>query len=188
MTNLPEWIQAGAAVATLLAALAALVVAAKAPRMAAQFAEQYRRETARDEDRQRLRIGIFTALMRGRRAMLHPDTVAALNLIDVGFIDSQDVRDAWRSFVVASETEPYEAVRQVERFHALIAAVAREVGFAEHLRSDDIRLGYYPLGQGKLDQAAFEQAEETIARRAAAAAIPPSPHTPPAPAADQPTT
>ena len=84
----PEWVQAGAATATLAAAIVATVIAANTPKRAAAFAEQYRREGKAADDRAQLRISVFAALMRCRNQIVHVDAVTALNLVDVAFIDA----------------------------------------------------------------------------------------------------
>jgi hypothetical protein len=53
----------------------------------------------------------------------------------------------------------------VERYHALIEAVSRSMGFTDQIGTFDIRNGYYPDALTKMDQAAIIDAEEKIARR-----------------------
>lgn len=55
----PETISAGAAVLTMVAAVAAMVVAWRAPKMAAQFAENLRRQNEAETERTRLRMMIL---------------------------------------------------------------------------------------------------------------------------------
>lgn len=161
-----DWIQAGAALLTMIAAIAALVIAAKAPRLAAAFAEKYRRESAAEEERQKMRMLVFFSLMKHRVEVLAPDARAAINLVDVAFSDVEDVRDARRLFIQATVAQPYSATAIIERYHAIIEAVARALGY-DSIKGFDVRTGYYPEGVGKLDEAALVEAEEKIARRAA---------------------
>jgi hypothetical protein len=163
-----EWVQAIASVATLGAAAVALIIAAKAPRLAAQFAESYRRDSSIADEKQRMKMMVFTALVKGRRQLMHADTIAALNLLDIAFIDAPEIREAWRGFVDASERKPFEANLLVERYNTILASCSRHLGLYDRLTAEDLRLGYYPEGLGKMDQAAFTEAEDRLARAAAA--------------------
>ena len=165
--SITDWIIAVAATLTMVAAIAALIVAWRAPQMAAQFAEQLRRDDAVESDRAKLRMAIFISLMKSRNQILHREAIDALNLVDVVFADAQSVRRARKSFIEATLEEPSQPVKIVERYHALIDKVAAEVGFSGSIGPSDIQSGYYPRGLGKLDEAALAEAEEKIARAAA---------------------
>ncbi len=169
--SVTDWIQAAASLLTMLAACAALIVAAKAPRLAAKFAEEYRRQSAAEEDRQKLRLGVFSALMKHRSEILAPDARAAINLIDVAFADQPEVRNARRLFIEASLGEPTNPTTIVERYHAMIEAAARAVNLSETITGFDVRSGYYPDAIARLDAAALADAEEKLARRAAEEAL-----------------
>lgn len=164
--SLTDWLGAIAAMLTMLAAGAALVVAWRAPKMAAQFAENLRTANEAANERVKMRLLIFTALMKCRSQLLHQDALAALNMIEVAFPDSQPVRAARKSFIAATLEEPSQPVKIIERYHSLIDKVATEVGFGTTVGPSDIQSGYYPLGIGKLDEAALADAEDKIARRA----------------------
>jgi hypothetical protein len=164
--SITDWVQAGAALLTMIAAIAALTIAAKAPRLAAKFAEQYRRQNAAEEERQRFRLNVFMALMKHRSEILAADARAAINLVDVAFADDLQVRNARRLFIEATTAEPYNATTIVERFHALIEAVTRAMDMGS-LTGFDVRSGYTPSYIVKLDEAAIVEAEEKIARREA---------------------
>jgi hypothetical protein len=103
--------------------------------------------------------------MKGRSAIAHQDTLAAINLLDVAFIDAKDVRDARSSFMAAATAQPFSADRLVERFHSLIIAVVREMGLNQSITPADIQQGYYPTVLSKLDEGALAEAEEKIARK-----------------------
>lgn len=167
----PEWVQAGAAIATLGAAIVATVIAANTPKRAAAFAEQYRREGKAADDRAQLRIGVFAALMRCRNQIVHVDAVTALNLVDVAFIDAPQVREAWKHFLVATTAEPFVAVSVVERYHGIIHAIAREMELSDRISLTDIQSAYYSRAFGTLDEAALAEAEEKISRRKLAEAM-----------------
>lgn len=163
-----DWLQAVASISTAIVAVAALLIAMRAPEAAARFAEKYRSDNQAEEEKTRIKVGVFVTLMQHRALMLAPNAVAAVNLIDVAFVDSPRVRDAHKSFMAATAEDPFQPEKTVERYHALIEAVARDLGFMDRLSVMDLRTAYYPAAMGKFDEAAFAEAEEKIARRQAA--------------------
>lgn len=116
-STITDWLQAGAGLVTMVAAIAALIIASKAPRLAAKFAEDYRRQNSAEDQRQQLQMQIMAALMKCRSEILHPDARAAINLADVAFSTNQDVLSARRLFLEAAQAEPYNPTRIVERYH-----------------------------------------------------------------------
>lgn len=162
----PEWIQALAAVLTLLAALAALVIAAKAPRLAAKYAEDYRRQTAADDELRSLQSNVFRALMKGRKEILASDTRAAINLVEAAFPDHPKVRNARRMFTKAANATPFNADVFVQAFTELVQEVTVAVGLGDRIDRFDIESGYYPEALGKMDEAAIAEAELKLADKA----------------------
>jgi soluble lytic murein transglycosylase-like protein len=161
----PEWIQAIAAVLTLGAALAALRVAITSPERSARFAETYRSESKLADEQAALQRIVLASLMKCRAMILHQDALAAINLADVAFVNSKAVRDARNNFMSAAGEDPSQPVKIIERYHALIAAVVREMGLSDSITSTDIQGGYYPRMLGTLDDAAIADAEAKIAKR-----------------------
>lgn len=164
MPMITDWITAIAAVLTLFSAIAALVVAFKAPMLVAQFSENLRRKNEEESERTRLRMNIFISLMKCRNQLLHRDAIDAINLVDVAFFDDQAVRLARRSFTEATLEIPHSAVKIVERYHVLIDKVANAVNYGSSISPSDIQGGYYPSALGRIDAAALAEAEEKIAR------------------------
>lgn len=162
--QLTDWIQAFAASVTMIAAIAALIIASKAPRLAAKFAEDYRRQSAVEDELKRFRALIFQSLMKHRHPyeIFAQDARAAINLIDVAFADDLDVRAARRSFIEATE-RPNEGEPIEVRYHALIAAVSKAMGFSDRISDLDVRNGYYPTALGTMDQAAVREAAARLA-------------------------
>jgi hypothetical protein len=165
--NLAEWISAGAAAFTMIAAIMALIVAWRAPKMAAQFAEDLRNQNEAANERTRLRMHVFTNLMKCRSQILHRDALDAINLVDVAFPDDVSVRSARKSFTAATLEVPHHPIKIVERYHALIDKVATAVGFGPCIGPSDIQSGYYPTALGRMDEAAIVEAEDKIARASA---------------------
>lgn len=159
----PEWVQAGAAIATLCAAVAAAVIAARTPRLAAQYAEEYRRTNAIIDEQRAFQLNIFRALMKGRSEIVAIDTRAAINLVEIAFPHNARVRDARRMFTKAANRQPFDSLYLFGCFNDLIEAVAEAVGLSEAINRFDIESGYYPEGLGKLDAAALHDAEVKLA-------------------------
>lgn len=166
--NTADWLQAVSSILTMFAAFIAAVVAWRAPTAAAKFAEKLRQQSADDEDMRRFRMTVFSALMKCRREILNVDARAAINLADVAFADVAEVRVAQKLFFEATQALPPSPERIIERYYNLIEAVARAMDFGPAITGFDVRAGYYPEALGKLDDAAFAEAEEKLARRAAA--------------------
>lgn len=168
-----DWIIAGASVVTACAAVAAYLVAKRAPKAAAKFADEFRADSVVREERQRLRTNVLMSLLRGRRQWFHADTIAALNLVDFAFDDVPEVRSKYRLFIEQSQSG--DAEKLVQAYQDLTVEVARALGFGETMTEADMRLGYYPEMLTKLDAGALADAEEKLARRSAqeAARVPP---------------
>jgi Flp pilus assembly protein CpaB len=133
-----------AAFAALAAGLSAYATW-RAPQAAAELAESLRRSSERDNERRRLKLHVFGALMQERASWASHDAVRALNLIDVVFHDCKDVREAWAELYQAfdsSKMVPSHA--QDERRKKLLAVMAVDLGLGDELRSDDLGRVYYP--------------------------------------------
>jgi|SRR5580692_6587388 hypothetical protein len=133
------------AIATGFAALATW----SAPRAAAKLAETLRRDGERQNERQRLKLQVFSTLMQ-ERAQIHSDNgVRALNLIDMVFNDTREVRDAWSELFQAFHMTPTVQHVIEERLRKLLGAIAKDIGLADQLRPDDLGRVYYPVVQAQ---------------------------------------
>lgn len=155
------WVQAIAGALTFLTALVAAWIASQVPK----WSEAHRARARPAEQLLDFQRGVLIALMKGRSAIAHPDTLTAINLLDVAFVASPDVRAARRNFMEAANADPFSAERLVERFHAIIVAVVREMGLSAAITPADIQQGYYPIALGKIDEAALVDAEIKLAKR-----------------------
>jgi len=128
-------------IATALAAYATW----QSPLAAARLAETMRRQAEQAERRYANKMELFTTLMQERAAIYSESGVRALNLIDVVFNESREVRDAWAelllSFDPSSNTPP--AVQQ-ERLRRLLGVMAKDIGLTDQLRTDDLGRVYFP--------------------------------------------
>jgi hypothetical protein len=128
------------AIATLLAAVATW----RAPLAAAKLAEALRRDAEKHNERQRQKITIFATLMQERSEIYSDNAVRALNLIDVAFNDSREVREAWSELFFAFNMKPMLSHIADERLKKLLSAIAKDIGLADGLRFDDIARVYLP--------------------------------------------
>jgi hypothetical protein len=129
------------AVATALAAWATW----RAPLAAAQLAERLRRADENAQERHRQKLYVFTTLMQERAAIYSENAVRALNIIDIVFNDSREVREAWAAFFYAVEPQhnvPPHA--QQEHIRQLLAAIAQDIGLADQFRIEDLNRVYFP--------------------------------------------
>jgi hypothetical protein len=133
------------AIATAFAAFAAW----RAPMAAAKLAESLRRDAERQYERQRHKLSVFSTLMQ-ERAQIHSENgVRALNLIDVVFNESREVREAWSELFLAFEMRPLVQHVIDERLRKLLGAVAKDIGLADELRTDDLGRVYFPIVQAQ---------------------------------------
>lgn len=133
------------AIATALAAYATW----RAPAAAAKLAEALRRDAERNNERQRQKLKVFATLMQ-ERAQIHSENgVRALNLIDVTFNESRQVREAWSELFLAFQMKPLLQHVVDERMRKLLGTIAKDIGLADELRNDDLGRVYFPVVQAQ---------------------------------------
>jgi len=148
------------AIATALAAFATW----RAPMSAAKLAEALRRDAERDSERRRQKLYVFSTLMQ-ERAQIHSDNgVRALNLIDIVFSDSPQVRDAWAELYAAFSFKPLLPHVINERLLRLLGAIAKNIGLADDLRTDDLTRIYRPIVQEQDQFIKDMQRQQALAR------------------------
>ncbi len=131
---------------------------------AAKLAETLRRDAERSSERQRQKLYVFSMLMQ-ERAQIHSDNgVRALNLIDVVFSESPEVRDAWAELFAAFHLKPLPNHVVSERLLRLLSAIAKDLGLANELRSDDLSRVYFPVVQEQERLIKDMQRQQTLAR------------------------
>ena len=152
-------IAALSAVATGFAAFATWL----APRAAARLAEAMRLEANKHEERRRSKLHVFAVLMQERAQIYSDNGVQALNLIDVVFNNSREVRELWSELFLAFEMKPFLQHVQEERFRKLLAAMAKDIGLSDELRSDDLGRVYFPEVKAQERFIADMQRQQTLA-------------------------
>jgi hypothetical protein len=141
--NIAFWAALFSAIATGFAAFATW----SAPRAAARLAESLRREAERHDERQKRKLEVFSTLMQERAQIYSDQGVRALNLIDVVFNESRDVREAWAELFLAFHMRPIVQHVIDERLRKLLGFIARDVGLSDELRNDDLGRVYFPVVQ-----------------------------------------
>jgi hypothetical protein len=134
-----------------------------APRAAAKLAEDLRREGERNHERQKNKLHVFAMLMQERAAIYSENGVRALNLVDVVFNDSREVRDAWADLFRIFSVNPLSPLVLEERLHKLLVAMAKDIGLADQLRPDDIGRVYYPNAIAQDQMIRAKQREQMLA-------------------------
>lgn len=126
----------------------------RAPIASAKLSEKLRRDGDIAHEHKKSKLSVFSILMEERASTYYSEAgVGALNLIDVVFNDSLEVREAW-----AELYESYQSVNnlpphiQDERRRKLLMAMAKDIGLAGQLRIDDFSRVYIPtvLAQDRL--------------------------------------
>jgi hypothetical protein len=96
------------------------------------------------------------------RAQIHSENgVRALNQIDVVFNEAREVREAWAELYLAFEMKPLVQHVIDERVRKLLAAIAKDVGLSDELRTDDLGRVYFPIVQAQ-DQFIKEMQRQQI--------------------------
>lgn len=149
------------AVATALAAFATW----RGPRSAAKLAEELRRESDKQNEAKRLKLFVFTSLMQERAYLASSEAVRALNLIDVVFHESREVRESWADLFLAFNPErqvPTHATE--ERVRRLLRAMATDIGIADSLRVDDFGRVYYPTALAEEEELRRRERQNALRR------------------------
>jgi hypothetical protein len=165
------------AIATGLAAYATW----RAPTAAANLAESLRRDAEQQDQRQRQKLSVFATLMQERAQIHSENSVRALNLNDVVFNESREVREAWSELFLAFYMKPIPEHVLDERLRKLLGAIAKDIGLADELRNDDLGRVYYPMVQQQKQFIEDMQRQQVLAsmqgQNAAGATTPNAPNT-----------
>lgn len=144
------------AVSTFLAffATAASAYAAfKGPAIAAEIAERMRRDGEHASEKRRMKLHVFATLMEQRATYYSQDAVRAFNLIDIVYIDSRAVRDAWAELFASFESSKnIPDHEKSKRFRVLLSTMAKDINLGDGLRLDDFERIYFPVAQQEEDQ------------------------------------
>ncbi len=139
----PDIIAAIAAIFSAIAALLSVWATLKGPQAAAALAEKLRQINKSDDERRQVKLDVFGKLMMNRSNIASKASVEALNLIDVAFNNNLKVREAWADLHRAFDNETPKQT-QDDKLRTLLMEMARDLGFSNALRMDDLNRIYYP--------------------------------------------
>jgi hypothetical protein len=157
-----EILLAISAIASAVAALSALFVAWKAPKAAAQFAEDIKSRNENSKYIQSQKMFIFSELMKARGVQITREAVAAFNLIDLVFLESTTVRDAWAELYSAYSKAGNHSGIVDDKLNFLLREMAADVGLSADLRPADLERYYYPNALANEDNARSAQLKVII--------------------------
>ena len=150
--------------ALVLAALTAFATACAAaaaiwgPKRSARFAISLQQEK---ELRDR-KFQVFMILMAHRKNYGQSLAMQHLNVIDLLWIDSRSVRDAWAEFYQSIASEGYSITQKEERFRRILSTMSHDLGMGSLLTSDDFQRAYYSTAVGLREEAEAVQAQSII--------------------------
>lgn len=150
------------AIFSAIAACAAAYATWFGPVRAARLAEELRRQQDAQLEQRREKMKVFLRLMETRATRIDKDSVAAFNLIDLVFIESPSVRDAWAELFSAYSNPVQNFQYQRDKLLALLRAMATDLGLASDLRSADFERIYYPNALVHEDRARVAQQKAAI--------------------------
>ena len=152
---------AAAMLSSVCAALAAVLGPYRVSNMLVRQQTHFRIERSLHEEK----IRIFHRLMAHRLNFTHPDAIAAMNLIDVVWVDSPSVRERWDSFHRVLDNYRFTRQQIDQQFFELLRAIAQDLGLSRKLKNADFARAYYSETPRGGDDADGEREHE---RRAAA--------------------
>lgn len=122
----PAWTE----IVTAGVAIVAAFVAAFSPFVTWKLGRKGQREDAR----RNVRLGVFGALMENRHTTESREAIRALNLVDVAFHDSPEVRRFWREYFDMIDNRAFfqdelGAKLRDQKLHELLTEMARHLDF-----------------------------------------------------------
>ena len=98
------------------------------------------------------KMQIFKTLMTSRIYGWTPDSVHALNVIDIVFADDKNVRDAWKDlndkYRVSNPDQQH--IKKIENAqYKLLEAIANSLGYKKKITWETIQNPYMPIGMVK---------------------------------------
>jgi hypothetical protein len=138
------WVQATAGVATFVAAIVAVRASFDAPKLAAAFSENLRRQSQMEDRKNISKMEIFTTLMKHRATIAYEPSVNAPNLIPVIFNDDKDVLDALDKFLNCAGNIPLCNNELTEKYRTIIEKISKSLGLSGDVSYKDIKHFYHP--------------------------------------------
>jgi hypothetical protein len=130
---------AAAAISSVCAAIAAVLGPYRVSRMLVAQQTHFRIERSLNEEK----IRIFHTLMAHRLNFTHPDAIAAMNLIDVVWVDTPAVREKWDAFHRTLDNYRFTRQQIDHQYFELLRAIAHDLGLSTKLKNVDFGRAYY---------------------------------------------
>ena len=131
------------------------------PIIAVWVGQAFQNRAAKRKDK----IAIFQCLMTHRATgWAHQDTVNALNIIDIVFVDDKDVRKCWANLL--SKYKPNSTAQEITIAQCkLLEAMAKALGYGKKITWETIQNPYFPegLSQRMENAAKFEKGQLAMA-------------------------
>jgi len=122
-----------------------------------------RRDAEQTAEKRRTKLSVFGQLMEQRAAWYSERAVQAFNLIDIIFIESRAVRDAWAEFFASlDENKGIPEHEKNRRFRALLLTMAKDLNLDDGLRLDDFERVYYPTALAEEHNLRILQRQEAL--------------------------
>ncbi len=126
-------------------------------------------------EQRRNKFWVLTNLLAHRGDLPHPESVLALNMIDLAFHKNQKVRELWHQLYDMACNEglnsPVGAEERVKKANELIAAVAKVLKYGKKFTLQDVERVYRPVGLGHLLSRSEEIQNELLRVLKAAASV-----------------
>lgn len=109
------------------------------------------------QERRKDKLEIFKTLMMSRNSW-SPDSVRALNILDIVFADDEKARAAWKDYYeklwVNDPDKPTDAelIKMQEAQYELLETMAKSLGYKDKITWKTIQKPYKPKGMGEIEQ------------------------------------
>lgn len=143
---------------TAVATVAAAVTAVVGPRQAAKYTVELQ-EAKEDRDR---KFQVFMILMAHRENYGQPQSMQALNVIDVLWRKNRTVKDAWSEMYRSLKEDGFTLRQKEERFGNLLSAIANDLGLQGDITNDEFKRYYYSTAAGMRENAEFFHHQATV--------------------------
>jgi hypothetical protein len=118
------------------------------------------------KEKRNQKLWIFNTLMATRHAPIIDENVRALNMIDVVFHDSEQVRELWHEYfeMLCNQglNNPLGYGQRQKKNLELITAMAKVLGYGKSITHLDVDRAYSPVGLGAQSQTSQEIAGELL--------------------------
>lgn len=116
-----------------------------------------------DAEKRKDKMQLFKTLMASRIYAWTPDSVYALNIIDIVFADDKQVRAAWKDLndkLNVSNPDEHHLQKIQKSQYKLLEAIARSLGYKNKITWETIQNPYLPVGLTNQIEAQYRSQQE----------------------------